>query len=294
MLKYGHMRVRDILHLEPLDHEMKNAAIVAQFSSIGSTTQKWIDEFKLSLSMHKSPTSAAVQQPKSQHSSVGVKNAVADVSLKLIWPTVDDVRFSIQGYDAGGCLCCDEKNIKPHISQLYHRYDSALSGRSHAMPHIKSYCRASGSRLAWFMLTSANLSQAAWGTLQKNATQLMIRHYELGVLFIPSKYKANATYFSCTPTNPLPIVLNAKGLKQEHNSQNTPVSFEIAPWFEEKVNNQSGKNPLSSTSNLHKVLFPIPYNVHAQKYNSNGNIQYLLNQCVFFCKSFSHAVFHIY
>jgi len=32
---------------------------------------------------------------------------------------------------------------------------------------------------------SCNLSKAAWGALEKNGTQLMIRSYELGVLFIP-------------------------------------------------------------------------------------------------------------
>lgn len=32
---------------------------------------------------------------------------------------------------------------------------------------------------SWFLLTSANLSKAAWGALQKNNTQLMIRSYEV-------------------------------------------------------------------------------------------------------------------
>ena len=31
----------------------------------------------------------------------------------------------------------------------------------------------------WFLLTSANLSKAAWGALQKNNSQLMIRSYEV-------------------------------------------------------------------------------------------------------------------
>ena len=31
---------------------------------------------------------------------------------------------------------------------------------------------------SWFLLTSANLSKAAWGALQKNNSQLMIRSYE--------------------------------------------------------------------------------------------------------------------
>ena len=33
---------------------------------------------------------------------------------------------------------------------------------------------------------SANLSKAAWGSFEKNGTQLMIRSYEIGVLCTPS------------------------------------------------------------------------------------------------------------
>lgn len=63
--------------------------------------------------------------------------------------------------------------------------------RQNAMPHIKSYARfdpSAGERsgaLDYAILTSANLSKAAWGSFQKNETQLMIRSYELGVLFVP-------------------------------------------------------------------------------------------------------------
>lgn len=41
--------------------------------------------------------------------------------------------------------------------------------------------------MPWFLLTSANLSKAAWGQLQKNDSQLRILSYEMGVLFLPSK-----------------------------------------------------------------------------------------------------------
>ena len=95
------------------------------------------------------------------------------------------------------------------------RWQSQVRGRTSACPHIKSYCRASpdSSKLSWFLLTrfnnviflsliddqcpdkrvccslvscSANLSKAAWGALEKKGSQLMIRSYEAGVLFLPS------------------------------------------------------------------------------------------------------------
>ena len=34
------------------------------------------------------------------------------------------------------------------------------------------------------MSLSSNLSKAAWGQFEKNRSQLMIRSYELGVLFV--------------------------------------------------------------------------------------------------------------
>ncbi|KAL5008894.1 hypothetical protein ScPMuIL_002147 [Solemya velum] len=58
------------------------------------------------------------------------------------------------------------------------------------MPHIKTYMRPStdSKKAAWFCLTSANLSKAAWGALEKNGVQLMIRSYEIGVLLLPNQF----------------------------------------------------------------------------------------------------------
>lgn len=60
--------------------------------------------------------------------------------------------------------------------------------RTRAVPHIKTYCRFSPCKkfLSWFLLTSANLSKAAWGVENKARTDLRILSYEAGVLFIPS------------------------------------------------------------------------------------------------------------
>jgi hypothetical protein len=43
--------------------------------------------------------------------------------------------------------------------------------------------------IAWHLVTSANLSRAAWGDMQKNGSQLHIRHYELGVLIYPDLWE---------------------------------------------------------------------------------------------------------
>ena len=61
------------------------------------------------------------------------------------------------------------------------------SGRSLSMPHLKSWgmFNPSDQSVCWFLLSSSNLSQAAWGVLQKKETSLFIKSYELGVLILP-------------------------------------------------------------------------------------------------------------
>ena len=43
---------------------------------------------------------------------------------------------------------------------------------------------------------SANLSKAAWGALEKQKTQLMIRSYEIGVLFLPRHFVSACFHLS--------------------------------------------------------------------------------------------------
>jgi tyrosyl-DNA phosphodiesterase-1 len=98
-----------------------------------------------------------------------------------------------------------EKQTKPYLVQWI-----PVRKRGNGMPHIKSYCggpslrrkSSSSYTIPWILLTSANLSKAAWGILQKNNSQLKIAHYELGVLIRP-EYYANKELFSNTPNHPI-------------------------------------------------------------------------------------------
>lgn len=49
----------------------------------------------------------------------------------------------------------------------------------------------SSAEIAWLLLTSSNLSKAAWGALQKKDKQLMIRSYELGILTFPELFQVS-------------------------------------------------------------------------------------------------------
>jgi tyrosyl-DNA phosphodiesterase 1 len=75
--------------------------------------------------------------------------------------------------------------IKKELKPLLYRWSGDdKQGRERAMPHIKSYCRYrctgdNAVQIAWFLLTSANMSASAWGMVQKDS-KLSIKSYELG------------------------------------------------------------------------------------------------------------------
>ncbi|XP_008582055.1 PREDICTED: tyrosyl-DNA phosphodiesterase 1 [Galeopterus variegatus] len=192
---WGHFRLRKLLkeHASFIPNA-ESWPIVGQFSSIGSLgtdESKWLcSEFKESL------------LPLGKESKTAGKSVVP---LHLIYPSVENVRTSLEGYPAGGSLPYSIQTAEKQnwLHSYFHKWSAETSGRSNAMPHIKTYMRPSPdfSKIAWFLVTSANLSKAAWGALEKNGAQLMIRSYELGVLFLPSafgldSFKVKQKFFS--------------------------------------------------------------------------------------------------
>ncbi len=63
------------------------------------------------------------------------------------------------------------------------------------MPHIKTYAQVdeTSRRAAFLALTSANLSKAAWGTLNKAKDKLYIMSFEAGVLLLPKFVNKNGS-----------------------------------------------------------------------------------------------------
>jgi len=191
--EWGHMRLRRLLlqHAElPAGWPWPGAeeGVVCQFSSLGSLTPKWLDEF------HATLASAA----PSGSGPAGI--ALARPSLRLVVPTAAQVRDCAEGWLAGLSIPIRRANLKDFLSPHWRRWGAASAAdRSHAaarardaMPHVKSYCRYAarpGSRpaLPWLCVGSHNLSRAAWGELQKGGTQLAIRSYELSVALFPRR-----------------------------------------------------------------------------------------------------------
>ncbi|KYN10021.1 putative tyrosyl-DNA phosphodiesterase, partial [Trachymyrmex cornetzi] len=83
------------------------------------------------------------------------------------------------------------KGLKSHPH--FHQWKAKRTGRDRAMPHIKSYTRISPDlkSISWFVLTSANLSKAAWG-VQRNNHYIM--SYEAGIIFIPKLITGTTTF----------------------------------------------------------------------------------------------------
>lgn len=68
------------------------------------------------------------------------------------------------------------------------------------MPHIKTYCRVSPclTKLAYYLLTSANLSKSAWGGPFAKDNSVYVRSYEAGVMFLPKFF--DEEYFEIKQT----------------------------------------------------------------------------------------------
>ena len=121
MYKFGHQRLSKLLS----SYNMRVDAdeLVVNISSFGSLKEKWlIDEFFRG----------------TFHGDCSEDGKIED-RLKILWPTVDNVRNSVQGYASGGSLCLPQRNCKDFLRRFMYRWDGKLSGRAMLMPHIKSY-----------------------------------------------------------------------------------------------------------------------------------------------------------
>lgn len=90
------------------------------------------------------------------------------------------------------CLCYSHCAVKIAIrnNMQITLYEKSSAGSALLqLWYLSIFCCEDYASLKCFIsLGSANLSKAAWGALEKNGTQLMIRSYELGVLFLPSAF----------------------------------------------------------------------------------------------------------
>ncbi|CAJ0607288.1 unnamed protein product [Cylicocyclus nassatus] len=106
--------------------------------------------------------------------------------LCLIYPSVEDVRNSLEGYSAGDSLPYQESTAKkqPWLRDMVCKWRSEGRGRSKAMPH--TYTEIWDGIPQWLLVTSANLSKAAWGDYQVDK---LAEKFDANA-FIAEKYNA--------------------------------------------------------------------------------------------------------
>ncbi|KAL8962684.1 MAG: hypothetical protein Q9183_005119, partial [Haloplaca sp. 2 TL-2023] len=169
--------------------------IVMQCSSVASVGEKWMqDTFMRALSASKA-SSPSTPKPK----------------FSLVFPTPDEIRRSIDGYDAGGSIHMNIQKpaqakqlefLRPMLCHWAGDHDPRAAEakgvrnrpvrqalRRRAAPHIKTYIRFSDdemTKIDWAVMTSANLSKQAWGEAVNATGDVRICSYEIGVVVWPA------------------------------------------------------------------------------------------------------------
>ncbi|RMZ80219.1 hypothetical protein DV737_g3118, partial [Chaetothyriales sp. CBS 132003] len=175
------------------EKETSHPHLVAQVSSIASLNKGWLDNL--------------VEATWSGSSAT---------PFSIIYPTAMNVASSLDGYAAGGSIHTKAQSaahlkqiaiLRPHLCQWTEGKQSGFrSGRGQAAPHIKTYIQYSSKptqeklsqddvNIDWALLTSANLSMQAWGSLPRGANDdahVHIQSYEIGVLIWPALFGAGA------------------------------------------------------------------------------------------------------
>lgn len=171
-------------HSAPIDDSVPIVAQCSSIGSLGASSDAWLlTEFLNSVRRDFKPTGLRKRPP-----------------FQLIYPSVTNVIQSHDGRLGAGCLPygSDTHKKQQWLTAFMYQWKASERFRSQAMPHIKTYSRWMNKKLYWFILTSANLSKAAWGSFnkaKKNGISLRVNNYEAGVMFFP-KCITGTDYFS--------------------------------------------------------------------------------------------------
>eukprot|EP01040_Poterioochromonas_malhamensis_P008381 gene8381-9067_t len=265
--------------------------LVMQYSSLGSMGKdgKYIDELAMQMLIKSLSSSSSSSFFSAQKELARLKK-----SVELVWPTVQTVRESLLGYESGNSLPSSFKNLyevkgdkttaqqqQPRLIEGFQgrlkRWDGDVSGRRFSTPHMKCYFRYhllpdssshySGDHqkvgIEWFVLTSANLSQAAWGVQQASNSQLYIKSYEMGVLYLPTHIHTTERNFSCTPSHPL-LGMNRDRDNVRDRDRASRADAASASVF---LASHSSSSHVSDTTTV--IYFPIPFTVPPSSYQTD-------------------------
>jgi len=225
--KVGHLKLRHEIAQLGSEHQEKqkvnkfasSGPVVCQFSSIGSVTKKYLHRLFYSMDIGRSRGNR-VTTAGSNHNTKEEDDETKPLHLQLVYPTSDEICDSVEGYRGGASVPGHSKNVsKDFLQPLFRKWSSSKSflaslslskqdddstntnplWKGINVPHIKTYFQLNSHKdeeegIEWFLLTSHNLSKAAWGDVQNSSQfgekRLFIRHWELGVLITPSRLGA--------------------------------------------------------------------------------------------------------
>lgn len=241
--KYGHLAIRRKLSSLPPSSLVSSSSgssssvetrLVLQPSSIGSISAdgKYLCEIVDSFTaLYKNPDTQPIDA-----NTIATAAWTRSHGIQLVYPTMECVRTSYQGYATGNSIPVSLNNLIDGSKKKGHseegkmrgcfaaslcKWDGSAQGRQHVPPHIKSYCQyvvnsaatatagggsaSENTSLLWFLLTSSNVSQAAWGVFQGHGAKrnFFVKSFEMGVLFCPQDTTTIKRLYSCTPQHPL-------------------------------------------------------------------------------------------
>jgi len=190
--RYGWPGLQDIMRKIPtVPTTGERPVIVAQVSSIATLSSSWVDHLFNILNTSGQPFAKGA-------------------TPRVIFPSADEIRRSLDGYSAGGSIHTkiqskaqqkQVEHLRPRLCYWAGDEDGLKddpetkniqeAGRRRAAPHIKTYVRFKNSdmnEIDWAMVTSANLSTQAWGTLPNKDGEIRVSSYELGVIVWPALF----------------------------------------------------------------------------------------------------------
>ncbi|XP_043527863.1 probable tyrosyl-DNA phosphodiesterase isoform X2 [Frieseomelitta varia] len=179
---WGHRKLGCILSkYAKLPPDAPQWTLVAQSSSIGSlgpNYESWLLK--------------DITSSMSKENPVGLKSLP---NFQFIYPSLENYKRSFDHRVGSSCLNYSFQlhSKQEWITSFMCQWKATRTARDKAVPHIKSYTRISPDykRIPWFVLTSANLSKAAWGMDGKS---FYIMNYEAGVVFIPHFVIGSTTF----------------------------------------------------------------------------------------------------
>ncbi|TGJ81080.1 hypothetical protein E0Z10_g7690 [Xylaria hypoxylon] len=205
--RWGWQGLKETLKSVPV--QVGTSDIVVQISSIATlgANDTWLQRTLFdSLSASRSPRQQLRSTARPRNSKP---------SFKIIFPTPDEIRRSLDGYASGGSIhtkvqSSAQTNQLQYLRPLFHHWandsaDGVLAstsaaeygthkdaGRKRAAPHIKTYIRYGEKSIDWALLTSANVSKQAWGEAINRAGEVRVASWEIGVLVWPELLTGDA------------------------------------------------------------------------------------------------------